>query len=149
MLTPRRSALLALVLWSAGAWAGVAAPTLTFTPSNPTSSDSIIATLGMPTCGGTTTAVVAATQITITTVESACGVPPPVTLATFGPLAPATYQVQWLVAPSQTPVATATLIVAAAIVPDPAPALQVWAMLLLCFACAAVGVRSLRHVVGR
>ena len=136
--------MLSLVLWSASVFAGTA-PSLTFTPPNPTSSDSIIATLGMATCGGTTTSVVAATQITITTVEGLCGVPPPVTLATLEPLAAGTYQVQWLVAPSQTPVATATLIVAAATVSDPAPALQPWAILLMVLILGAFAACRLRY----
>jgi hypothetical protein len=136
--------ILALVLWSASVFAGTT-PSLTFTPPNPTSSDNIIATLGMSTCGGTTTSVVAATQITITTVEGLCGVPPPVTSAILGPLAAGTYQVQWLVTPSQTPVATATLIVAAAALSAPASALQPWTILLMVLIVGALAARRLRH----
>ena len=145
MQTLRRSALLALIFWS-GYGVAQTAPTLTFAPPNPTTADTIIATLGMATCGGVTTSVVAATQITITTVETACGTPPPFTTTTLGPLAAGTYQVQWLVAPSQTPVATATLIVAAAVATAPAPALQPWAILLLAFAFAACAARALRRI---
>jgi uncharacterized PurR-regulated membrane protein YhhQ (DUF165 family) len=143
-----RPLLLSLVLWSGSVPAGTLA-TLTFTPANPTTADSIIATLGMATCGGTTTSVVAATQITITTVETACGTPPPFTTTTLGPLAAGTYLVQWLVAPSQTPVATATLVVAAAVTIAPAPALQPWGIVLLAFAFAAGAARSLRYLVGK
>ena len=142
--------LVTLILWSASVLAG-AQPTLTFSPVNPTSSDTVVATLGMATCGGVTTSVVAATQITITTVESACGTPPPFTTTTLGPLAAGAYQVQWLVAPSQTPVATATLIVAGAVAaaPAPAPALQPWGILLLALAFAACAARSLRYLAGK
>jgi hypothetical protein len=106
-----RPVLLLLIVWCGSAFAG-ASPAITFSPVNPIAGDTIIATLSMPTCGGMTTMVVAARQITLTTVEGGCGVPPPTTMATLGPLGAGTYQVQWLIAPSQTPVATAILIVA-------------------------------------
>ncbi len=126
----------------------IVAPSITFTPPNPTTIDTITATLSRPTCGGAT-AVVAATQITLTTVEGGCGVPPPFTFTRLGPIGAGTYQVQWFIAPSQTPVATATLIVAGAIASDPAPALSYWAMLLLVLVIAAFAARYLRDVGSR
>jgi len=126
---------------SVPAWAGADAPTITFVPAHPTSSDSIVAYLSVVDCGQTTSFVVTGAQITVTTGASGgCGTPPPVTMVTLGVLPAGTYQVQWF--EQQQLAASAQLVIAAAVT-DPTPLLQPWALLLLAAACGALAFAKL------
>jgi len=119
------------------------AVTLTFKPAAPTSRDRIGVTLDEPTCGPSISYAVVGALVKITSVDSACGTPPPATTTSIGPLPAGNYQVQWFISPSQTPQASAPLIVAAAV--DSSPMLRPWALLLLTFICGVFALASFRR----
>jgi len=116
--------------------------TLTFSPAVPSSRDPVAVTLNESTCGPMISYTVTGSQITITSVDTACGTPPPSTSTTIGPLAAGTYQVQWFISPRPAPEASAPLVVVAAAVPT--PALSAGMLSLLAAGVMLVGWWALR-----
>ena len=137
-----RWAALALACLCAPAFAGTPL-TLTFKPAAPTSRDHIAVTLSETTCGPSISYTIVGALVNITSVDSACGTPPPSTATTVGPLPAGNYQVQWFISPRQTPEATAPLVVTAAL--DSTPLLRPWALLLLTFICGVFALASFRR----